>query len=250
MKKIILIIILGLFLISCISAQETRFVVQQDTEINIFESCNLEGLPCDNSFQCNLTIQTPSQTLLIVDGNMSKDQSQYNYTLTSSQTSQLGIYRSEVCCNNNTDGACNVFYYEITRSGSTQTTSQSIMYVSLLLTTIILFIICLYGAFIINGKNEFDVGGKLLTINFNKYIKQGLYFASYLFLIFISWIAWQISDQFLILEIGDVIFRWIFLILWIFLLPVFIAFVTVSIIKWVLDMRLDKLVNLKAFGNV
>ena len=103
----------------------------------------------------------------------------------------------------------------------------------------------------INTEHEYDLGGKLITLNYNKHIKFGLFFLSYLLLIFTIFTAWQITLNFLFLAFTSTILQIIHTILWIFLFPVFIGLTILSLIKIVLDAKIHELGErgLKEYGK-
>ena len=102
-------------------------------------------------------------------------------------------------------------------------------------------VVCLYGAFTIDGKNEFSMGGDLIKVNFNKYYKGFLFLLAYLFSIFTSYLTWQVSAQFLFLDWGSVIFKTIHNILWIGFFPLMIILIIIGFVKWLADVELHKL---------
>jgi len=119
--------------------------------------------------------------------------------------------------------------------------AQGLIYGFGWLTMLSLFVICLVGAFKINGTNEFDLGGKLLKVNINKYIKLALGYLSYLFLVFTIFLSWQIASNFLIADFLAGILRIFFMVLMYLAFPLFILTVTITIMKWMLDIKLHKL---------
>lgn len=141
-----LFLILVISLISFISAQELKFTGQQNTELNIFNECEDNGFPCDSNYKCNITIITPSQTILVLNDLMTRNQTIYNYTLNTDQTSILGLYEDSMCCTNNSHSGCELFLHEITPSGSTglnegQGSSLIGILIILLVTTIFFLIL-------------------------------------------------------------------------------------------------------------
>jgi hypothetical protein len=120
----------------------------------------------------------------------------------------------------------------------------------MLFLTLFLTTLSIYGAFAIDGKNEFEMG-KIMKINFNKYIKQGLGFISYLFLTISTFFASEIAQRFFIDSFATGILVWIHKALWIAMIPIFIIFVTFSLIKWLADLELMDLAerNLKPYGQ-
>ena len=114
-----LLLILVFSLVNFTLAQEIKFTGQQSTELNIFNECEDSGFPCDNNFQCNITIIDPSQTIIVLNKLMTKNETIYNYTLNVNQTASLGLYEDSMCCTNSSHSGCELFVHEITPSGST-----------------------------------------------------------------------------------------------------------------------------------
>ena len=207
-------------------------VFKQGTSIDLIQTCA-------NCTNINVTsIQYPNGTRVDVDNNMSIDGTVYNYTYNFPSLS--GDYVINGIGNEN--GIDSIWNFKITlsASGTTPSTSQAIMHGIILFVLILFLILTFYFAVNIDGKNEFQMG-RVVKINFAKYLKQGLYFLSYLLLTFASGMAWVISENYLNFNIGTMIFDLIFTILWIGMLPVFIMFVVFSLIKWVLDLKLDQM---------
>lgn len=149
---------------------------------------------------------------------------------------------------NNSDSQGGVRYdFQVTTSGTIPTTAQGLIYAILILASMFFLTISLYGGFAINGENEFTMGGDLIRVNFNKYYKGFLFLVSYLFGIFTSYLAWQVSSQFLILDLGTAVFKTIFTILLIGFFPIIILLVIIGFVKWIADVELHKLAerNLK-----
>lgn len=110
--------ILILFLITFVSAQDIKFTGQQNTQLDILNECEDAGFPCNDEFECNITIISPSQEIIILNDLMTKNETIYNYTLNENQTISLGSYENSMCCTNVTHSGCEVFLHEITPSGA------------------------------------------------------------------------------------------------------------------------------------
>jgi hypothetical protein len=113
-----LLLIFSLFSIGFVSSQEVRFTGQQNTQLNIFEECEVNGFPCGATFSCNITSRDPNQTVLILNKQMTKNDTIYNYTINVNQTKILGKYEDTVFCTNGSVAGTNTFYHEITPSGA------------------------------------------------------------------------------------------------------------------------------------
>lgn len=243
-KKIILLwfIIIGMFLISLTSA----LTFKQGTDVDIKLNCVNNGSSCSASTICNITIMNPSMTLIIDNQQMTNNINYHNISLNSTHLEFNGEYEWQMYCNDSGTTGTGTGNFLVTPNGSVPSTAQGVMYSFLMVICIIILAFCIYGGIIIRGDNEFQMG-KLVSINVGKYIKMGLFFLSYLFFIFVSYLAWQISTNFLWISAGSVVFRLIFITLWIALAPLFIAFVVIALVKWVIDIKLEKLAkrNLK-----
>lgn len=221
----------------------------QSTTLDLKVGCS--DLNCDITEVCLLDVVRPDSTILLQNVTMTNQGNFFNYSLNTTQTSQLGVYDYYVECDT-VPASSQVHYndnFKITVSGTDPSTAQGIIYAILLFATMFIMVLCLYGAVTINGANEFELN-KIIKINYNKYIKQGLWFLSYLFLIFTVFFATEISTNFLQLTFISDTLGWIHIVLWIGLVPIFFIFVTFSLIKWLADLELQDLAkrNLKPYG--
>lgn len=239
--KLISGLIIMLLLVPLIVSAESAYTFKSGGKIDLKVPCvNDDGSFCSIDTNCTITIVDPNSVLIIDGQNMSFNVEYFNYSLDTTQSVTLGEYPTRVSCLGISDNGFTTFNFEVTPSGTNPSTGQSFMYIFFLLVSIILMIMCIVGSVNINGQNEFHMG-KLLSVNFNKYIKIGLGFLAYLFLLITFHLLWQISAKFLWLDIATTLFEKLYLTLWILLLPVFIAFVAVALIKWMIDIRLEKL---------
>ncbi len=137
MKKIILTIILGICLISLSSA--TDYIGKQYEDINIFETCNINGFFCDSSYLCNITISDPDLNLIVLNSPMTRNDTIYNYTIVS--TDLLGDYSIDIYCDNVTFAGKDESVLKITTTGREPNMMITII---LLLCSLGLFILALY----------------------------------------------------------------------------------------------------------
>ena len=124
-KFFIISTLLFLFMISFISAQEIRFTGEQNTAINITETCSFEEAPCSASFSCNITIEDPAQNIIVLNEPMTREDSIYFYELNESSTTIIGVYEvKRVSCTDGSDNnGENSFFFRITNTGAEQITS-------------------------------------------------------------------------------------------------------------------------------
>ncbi len=89
---------LGIFLLSSISALDADYIGKQYETLNLFETCEVNGFACDSSFVCEITVIDSDHNVLVLNESMTRNETIYNYTLTN--TSLLGEYLAPVYCNN------------------------------------------------------------------------------------------------------------------------------------------------------
>lgn len=162
MKKIIILFI-GVFLISLISASPG--IYKQGQDINLLQTC------ANCSFINVTSITNPNGTVLISNVVMTKDGSVFNYTLNSSLTTALGTYRVNGI--GNPDGVNEIWAYsfDVTPTGTILETSESILYVIILIVTFILFLGFLYPAIKLPYSNKVNPDGSITRITRLKYLK-------------------------------------------------------------------------------
>jgi hypothetical protein len=165
----------------------------------------------------------------------------FEVNLNASNFTSVGDYCHLIECNTSTQTGAIERCFEVTESGTSPTTAQSLIYALLILASMFFLLVCLYGAFTIDGKNDFTMGGDLIKVNFNKYYKGFLFLIAYLFAIFTSYLTWQVSVQFLILDLGTAVFKTIFTFLWLMFFPIMILLIIVGFMKWLTDVELHKL---------
>lgn len=219
---------------------------QQNTNLSLHAHIyNETGQPVSqSSLSCFYNLYSHQSSFFeIAEGTMSPsiDGVGFTSTINSGNFSNLGGYSFVVWCNSTTQGGFFDSYFLVTPTGQTTTTAQGLLYGLLILASMFFLFVCLYGAFTINGQNEFSMGGDLIRVNFNKYYKGFLFLIAYLFAIFTSYLSWQVSAQFLLLDLGTAIFKTIFNILWIGFFPIMILLIIVGFVKWLADVELHKL---------
>lgn len=232
MKRQLMFAIVFVFLLMFFIQNVNAETFSQNSEIDLKISC--VNVNCSNTQ--NITIVSPTTQTLINNQEMSLSNGFLNFTFNQTQT--LGQYSYFIY--DELGG-----YYDnsflITPTGTNPTTAQGLIYALLILASMFFLLVCLYGAFTIDGKNEFSMGGDLIRVNFNKYYKGFLFLIAYLFAIFTSFLTWQVSAQFLMIDLGTAIFKTIFNILWIGFFPIMILLIIIGFVKWLADVELHKL---------
>ena len=120
MKKILLTIILGIFLITLASASPSFYIKQYepyDITFSCTDDSQLLGF-CSTGTNCNITIIYSNSTIIIDNQNASNlFNGKFNYSLVSSQTSLNGEYTARVGCSGNGLNNSADFTYEVNPLG-------------------------------------------------------------------------------------------------------------------------------------
>ncbi len=119
-KNILFLSLIILLSITTVYAQQEdiRFYHPRSTNLTIYEKCRVDGGICDDTFSCNLTILSPTQTLTIDNVGMLGDGVYRNFSMTQGNQSNNGIYEATIDCSNSTSSGSNTFSYQITPNGS------------------------------------------------------------------------------------------------------------------------------------
>lgn len=140
MKKVIIFLMLGLMIFT-VTAADDDYMGQQFLDVPIIETCADDGLQCDSTYGCNITITDPDQEVIILNLPMTRNETFYNFTLV--DTDALGIYKIKTYCTNGTfSGESIDGRLEITTTGDTFNTTLLILV--LLLGGLILLLLGVY----------------------------------------------------------------------------------------------------------
>ena len=115
MKKILMILFVGMFLISLVSSANPTF--QVNTAYDLKRSCSNEGFFCGSSFECNITITYPTGDLVKNNILMTDQNSFYNVSVNSTENNLLGEHPVIMSCNNGTNAGLDNFIIDITADG-------------------------------------------------------------------------------------------------------------------------------------
>ena len=238
MKKILLIII-GMFLISFISA----LTLPQYSTIELKAPCTFNGTNCLGSATCTINIIYPNGSYMFENSSMSNTGTgMVNINL--SDSSVLGDYLAPMNCCQNGECAIGNVDFSITRSGQELSINQSIIYFIVLIASFLIFILCLYGAIRIPYKNARNNEGEIINITYLKYVKIFLFFMGYLLLIFRVNILIGMSDSYLHLGIALTFFKVIYFILLVGLLPLIVFSLFIMIVNILKDKKLHEIITM------
>ena len=122
MKKILLIPILGIFLITFVSATvdttEVDDIFQLNEVINYAKACFNNGTYCSGSAVCNYTFFYPNKTLMFNNVQATNNGSNHNYSMF---FPEIGIYQIDMVCHDGSSQGAETFYAQVTGTGFNDT---------------------------------------------------------------------------------------------------------------------------------
>ena len=174
MKKILLILVMSMFLLNLVSAENSLSsskecsigLVKQGDIIELTQTC------FGGCKEVNLTkIMFPNKSVLLL-GKFSMTENGSNYNFTFSNTNTLGIYSYSaegIDPNNNSVGqSCS---FEVTYSGLNFGVGQAILYIIFFFMLLFTFIITLFGINMLPKHNQQDEEGRILSVTYLKYLR-------------------------------------------------------------------------------
>lgn len=240
-SNIFLILIFLLILIFFINTTraETQ-IIKTDTNYELRERITTNGYPSNNII-CNVSIENPIGNLIINNKMMTNNFQLHNFTISGELINTTGEYPCNIYCSDsvidaNSSGSCN---FIATPTGELLSDSGSMIYIGIIVLSLIFFSFSMYGAIKIPFKN-IRMSDNVFNINDLKYVKILLWFSSYLLLMWIVFMGWNLSANYLFLSIATQFLQglWFFLIA--FLFPIIIVFTLTGILSFLNDKKLKK----------
>lgn len=178
-KKAIFIFGFLLVIIICsfvgVSALDTDYSFKINNEINLKRPCINNGTWCSGSAVCNITITSPNNTIILDNAKMTNSGAYHNISLTHTGTCNkdqtCGVYKADVICIDGSRTGSETFYYEITPTGYSLTTSQSLSGVAVILIVFLLgAILIIFGWNIFTNSNIWYFGVVVVTLGIGMFI--------------------------------------------------------------------------------
>lgn len=241
-NKILAAVMLIFLSATLVTAIEPTFVFRQGLEADLKFSCFDEktGEQCDTTYACNLTVQYPNTSLLINNLLATRQGGFYNFTLPN--TDVLGFHQYQAYCINGSDGGFSPeLNYQINTTGENFTLSKSVLYIFVLILTLTLFGLFLWGAIKIPFKNTRDERGNIVSINDLKWVKIILWYMAFLTAIFLMFMAKTITGL-LEIQLATGFFGFLYWFLISILIPITILTPIVMIISFFNDKKLKELI--------
>lgn len=229
MGKIIFILFL-LFASPLLSAEVTTLgTFQIDKEINLPQVANATA--------CNITsIRYPNSTIFIENVAMQKDGTDFNFTLDSSFTNVRGVY----LVNGECDTTIWTYDFEISPTGTTVSTAQSLIYIIFFIGALLLFSFCLFWIFNLPSGNNITPAGEVVSLNDLKFLRLFLIPVSYVLLTWIFGILRSVTANFLILNGPNAFFNWAYWIMMAVMYPLLILSLYIFLISIFNDRKILK----------
>lgn len=177
-RYICLLIVIAIFMMPLIVAQP---VFEQGVNVTLSVPCTIGGEVCGGSATCVGTVINPEGDMLYNNQAMTQNGAVFELNLTSSDTSTLGEYEFSVSCTQTGRSSSKTLNFWVTPNGEIPSTSKGILYGALLFVFVIFFIVGLY-----KGMETESI-----------IIKSAFLLVSYLLLIGISFICWNLSLDYL-----------------------------------------------------
>lgn len=187
--------LLVLWILVLIPLANAEIFYQQGTNVSLKIPCINGGSQCSGTALCNIsiinTIDGSYQAKSQIAQNLGNGDFQYNTTFPTYGDKILKLY----CIDGNAN-ATSIFSAKVTQSGTEGTMPEAILYFCGLVLFFVVFLMMLLFTINTDAKDSFSDDGYVLNINYNKYLKMGAFFASWLSLWIFSFLLWQTTYLF------------------------------------------------------
>ncbi len=241
----ILIFLVVLFsLVTTLAAESSLGVFPTGQDINVIQLC----ATCTSN---NITsITYPNSTEAVGFVQMTRNGSQYNYTLSNTIVSVVGNYKVNGIGDINGENEIWVTSFEITKTGTQLNTGKAIIYVLLAAGVLLLFFLSLYVTIMIPYSNEVDVRGMVINVTKKKYWKLLFVFLTHILLVWFLNTIIAVSDNFVELPQFFGFLSFMFSILNRLALPMGIVLLIIMFFEIVRDANIQKRIELFGKGTM
>lgn len=233
-------LLIGMFLISLASASECWGTFKQDTNIQLIQKC-------PSCSYVNLTSITYPNGTIFLNEVMEKTGINFNYTLP--DASQLGKISYGTIGDKN--GASPPDYedlcIEITKTGKTLDTPESLTYFILAFGVLLLFSLSFYFMISTPYGNEVNNNGAVIQVSKLKYVKLALILLTWVLFTWFLNILIGLSDNFVSLTMYYGFFGFIFEVMNRLALPLGIFIIVLCFFEIIRDTNIQKAIS--KFGS-
>lgn len=220
--KTILLILTIVLLLSFASASATL-----NQAHNVRVSC--AGFNCS---LLNITILFPNSTIFINNQPMTNNVYNANYSVIPKVNGQYDYFYSDGTNSSKS-------YFITTTTGNELNTSQGILYLLMGIVLIFLFILSLYGGMVIPFQNQRNQNSEVVSINYKKYLKIFCWGLSYMFLVAIVFVIWNLVYAYAQWENIGKFFHYLYRLLIALALPTLIGIWLMTIINYFNDKKIE-----------
>jgi hypothetical protein len=242
-KKLIFIFFIFLFSLSFISAQPSTTIysfpegytivpaefeslkVNEDFYMYFYLYNSSTGLKIDNTtVECDFHLANSQGNLVLFDQEAYQPEGYWYAKVNGSYVNETGYYYYGIDCSDGLGGAISGVL-EVTYSGETMETSQSILSGFMLLIFVFFMVSIVFFINKLPDSNSRDEEGNIISINWLKYLRTPLWFVEWMLLIGILFLSSNLSFAYL----GDELFAQILHTLF----RVLFGFTPVVIVVWI-----------------
>jgi len=233
MKRFLLIAMLILLVLPSLNAYEYH---KQSTDLAF-------AITSNNATACNLTTINAPGSLIIINQEGNRTSQTFNFSIGGDNYSEFGVYCHNLECSDGFTMITGDKCYEINYFGKELTSSQSTLYIGLLAILIFILLITLFGIKYLPSDNKKDDQGRILSINFIKYLRLPLSLFAYFLFTGIIFLSSNVAYAFLSEQLGAKILFAIFSIL-LSVSPIILILLVISFfVKFFNDKEIQRMLN-------
>ena len=234
-RRVLLTIFVSIFLLlvmPLVSAEiETLGIFRTEGVVTLIQNCG------NCTYNNVSSVIYPNSTQAI--GQVAMSQLGTLYSFNYNKTDALGTYI--VNGFGDLDGVKTSWAYtfNITNTGTEATVAQAIIYFIAILLLSALFSFCFYWAVSLPWNHTRDEEGYILQFNDLRYVKLMMWFVSYILLIGISWLAYNITWGLLSFNTAGNIFNFVYWFLISLLFPILVLFAITTVVNFIFGKKLQ-----------
>ena len=227
-------------------------VVKQNAEfsLRVHVSNISNGFPLfNNEVDCRLHLYDNTGNHTFESGILEKDSNGYDHEIfiSSGNFSRLGEHAFYIFCNNSILGGEARGTFEVTQTGVTLDTPESLVYFILAFGVLILFALSFYFMIATEYGNETNEKGEIIKITKLKYVKLALILLTWVLFTWFLNILIGLSDNFVSLTMYYGFFGFMFTIMNSLALPLGVFIIVLSLFEIIRDANIMD--NIKKFGS-
>ena len=131
------------------------------------------------------------------------------------------------------------YTFDITNTGTEASVAQAIIYFIAILLLSCLFCFCFYWAISLPWNHPRDEDGYILQFNDLRYVKLMMWFISYVLLIGVSWLAYNITWGLLSFNTAGNIFNFVYWFLISLFFPILVLFAITTVVNFIFGKKLQ-----------